>query len=118
MSHLAKFRESAQEVSGLIDELEALSPGDQDIMRLITWIKQNYNVYVKLAEQITQIRQASDWNKALFLMSTETVLVAEDIKLSLIELQNTHIKELESHSIWLENATLVAFISTLILLFF
>lgn len=114
--HLNRFRLGSEQVAGQIAELKRMRNSDPDVSRLINWIELRYQHYVRLANNVTETRQASDWNQALYIISEETEILTKQVKQILLEIQSTHIRNLESDAEWAESATLGSFYLALILL--
>lgn len=107
-AHINRFREKTKQVS---EQLEALSEQKiiaPDAQKLIVWINRKYRQYIDLANHITQIRQASDWNIGLWIADNETEKLTERIKAELATLQKKHIMQLQQQSNHFEKLSFAA----------
>lgn len=117
LTHLKRFKEGAEQVREYIVQIKD-SPGlSNDAANLVSWIERQYSVYISLAEDVIQTRQASDWNRGIYIVRTETDILTKDIKQLLLEMQNLQIEALEKDTKWAEDATYKAFIVALSLVF-
>lgn len=117
MAHLNRFKFGAAQVSIHLADLKSTQTLSPDSKILIDWVERQYQVYISLANDVTETRQASDWNRAIYMISTETEDLTNQIKQLLLDIQNTHIRKLEDDTEWAESATFIAFILALFLLF-
>ena len=116
VAHLNRFRRSAEHVKAhirLLQNQENLTP---DAVNLVNWLSRQYEVYTKLANDVTQSRQASDWNRSIFIMTQETKVLTEQVKQRLLDIQTAHVLKLEQDTKKTEDAAFAAAILAVILL--
>jgi signal transduction histidine kinase len=116
MAYLKRFKNGASKVSQHIKILKNEKSLTPDAAILVTWIERQYQVYIKLANQVTLARQTTDWNRAINVISTETEPLTAQVKSSLLKIQDTHIRKLKADTLRVENATFFAFLLALFLL--
>jgi signal transduction histidine kinase len=117
LTHLKHFKEGAEQVREYIVRIKE-SPGlSNDAANLVNWIERQYSVYIALAEDVIQTRQASDWNRGIYIIGTETEILTKDIKQLLLEMQNLQIEALKKDTKWAEDSTYKAFVLALSLVF-
>ena len=115
-AHLNRFRRSAEEVREHIQLLQGQDSLTSDAAALVDWLDRQYGVYVKLANEVTESRQASDWNRSMYIMTQETKVLSERVKQRLLEIQNAHIVKLEADTQRTEDAAFSAATLAIILL--
>lgn len=116
ITHINRFRGQADIISTHLVQLAKTQTLDEDAKKLILWISGQYNHYVNLSEKITRERLASDWNQGLYILNIETIPLMESIKNTLQQLQQTHIKKLETESVRIENTSYTALVASILLL--
>ena len=117
IAYLTRFKNGASKVSQHIKTLKNEKTLTPDAAILVSWIERQYQVYLKLANQVTLARQTNDWNRAIYTISTETEPLTNHVKSLLHKIQDTHIRKLKAETQWVENATFLAFLLALFLLF-
>lgn len=117
IAHLSRFKQGAEKVAVHIQILKNQQQLNADAALLVDWIDRHYGIYINLANKVTEIRQASDWNQAIYIIDTETEGITNEVKQLLLEIQRSHIQKLENDMKWAESATFLAFILALALLF-
>lgn len=115
-AYLKRFKNGASKVSQHIKILKNEKNLTPDAAILLTWIERQYQVYIKLANQVTLARQTADWNRAIYTILKETEPLTAQVKSSLLKIQDIHIRKLKADTQWVENATFFAFLLTLFLL--
>jgi signal transduction histidine kinase len=115
-AYLKRFKNGASKVSQHIKILKNEKNLTPDAAILVTWIERQYQVYIKLANQVTLARQTADWNRAIYTILKETEPLTAQVKSSLLKIQDIHIRKLKTDTQWVENATFFAFLLTLFLL--
>jgi len=115
-AYLKRFKNGASKVSQHIKILKNEKNLTPDAAILVTWIERQYQVYIKLANQVTLARQTADWNRAIYTILKETEPLTAQVKSSLLKIQDIHIRKLKTDTQWVENATFFAFLLALFLL--
>ena len=87
---IGDFKNGSQEVQKLLTELSDQIELGNDARPLLDWILREYRVYEQLANQTIVIRQSDDWNRALYILRSETEPLATDVKNALTALQSEH----------------------------
>ncbi len=113
---LREFNVQAALVSQRLTELMENPSIGHDARKLVNWIHDKYEVYVGLANKISQVRQSPDWNRGLYLFNYEMLPLSEKIHQYLSRLQHTHIQELQRASDSAEKTALYALIISIALL--
>ncbi len=85
---LREFRDGSNTVRRMLMELSGQIEPGSDADQLLAWITREYRTYEELANQTIAIRQSDDWNRALYVLSSETEPIVDDIKGALVALQN------------------------------
>lgn len=116
LAYLTRFQLGSKKVQEQIAELKQFGSLNEDAKTLVDWIDGQYGIYVKYADKVLQMRQASDWNKGFYIIEMETEVLANDVKKMIIALQNEQIKNLEKNAKFAENASHLASIYALILI--
>lgn len=90
VAEIKDFHDGSETVQKMLAQLaNQIEPGD-DARPLLDWILREYHVYEQLAKQTITIRQSDDWNRALYILRSETEPLATDVKNALIVLQRDH----------------------------
>ena len=90
-----EFQQQADEVNLKLRSLSAAVPDQGSTRDLLNWIIREYSVYELFAEAAVSARQSDDWNRALYLLRTETSPLAEMVLEQLNELQDRHLQLLK-----------------------
>jgi len=89
-AELKEFRDGSNAVGLMLAELSGQIEPDNDAAQLLDWITREYRTYEELANQTIAIRQSDDWNRALYILSSETEPIVDNIKQALLALQTKH----------------------------
>ena len=68
---IREFRRQAATIETLLARLTTQA-SNTDQKTLVAWLKKEYGVYRSLANQSLDLRQSADWNRALYILQTET----------------------------------------------
>jgi signal transduction histidine kinase len=90
IAELKNFRDGSNAVRLMLGELSAQIDPDNDAAQLLGWITLEYRTYEELANQTIAIRQSDNWNRALYILNSETEPIVDDIKQVLLALRTEH----------------------------
>ena len=90
VAEIKDFGDGSQVVEEMLDRLSGRISPSGDARPLLDWILREYRVYEHLAHETISIRQSDDWNRALYILRTDTEPLVRDVKKELNTLQTRH----------------------------
>ncbi|MGF1748503.1 methyl-accepting chemotaxis protein [Vibrio cionasavignyae] len=111
--YLDKYHDLMKYHRQVVDEISSktslLSSSDQSLWSLFNEMKQ---LYFPLAEQVIQIRQSADWNRASYLMSSSLVPAVDAMQISL----NTIVSQQQANAVKTEDSITTSITTVVIIL--
>ena len=77
---IKEFREQSARIEHMLARLGTETSRDPDRAELLNWLNREYSVYKSLAERSLDLRHSADWNRALYVLQTETEPLAQSMR--------------------------------------